>query len=102
MHTVGNGKKVALPSPLPISRLFNIQSQVFEGALPDGMGQFFREGQTMPRRVVFENHASNDDPDTTFLDDLCQEIRSLMKAPVSYRRVLFHLSILYQQARLAQ
>jgi hypothetical protein len=102
MHTVGNGKKVAFPSPAPISRLFNIQLQVFQGVLPDGMGQFFREGQTMPRRVVFENLAFNDDPDTTFLDEVCQEIGSLMKAPVSYPRVLFHLSILYQQAGLAQ
>jgi hypothetical protein len=102
MHTVGNGKKVAFSSPLPISRLFNIQPQVFEGTLPDCMGQFFREGQAMPRRVVLKKIAYNDDPDTTYFDDLCEEIRSLMKAPVSYRRVLFHLPILYQQARLAQ
>jgi hypothetical protein len=102
MHTVGNGKKVAFPSPSPISRAFNIHPQAFEGVLPDGMSQFFREGQKMPRRVVFANIAYNEDPDTTFLDDLGQEIRSVMKAPVSYPRVLFHLSILCQQARSAQ
>jgi hypothetical protein len=92
MHRVGNGKKVTFPSPPPISRLFNIQPQVFEGALPDVMGQFYREGQTMPRRVVSENLTHNDDPDTTFLDNRCQEIRNIMKAPVIYPRVLFHLS----------
>jgi hypothetical protein len=56
----------------------------------------------MPRKVVFESLAYKDDPDPTFRDDISQEIRGLMKAPISDRRVLFHFSTLYQQVRLAQ
>jgi hypothetical protein len=66
------------------------------------MGQFVREGQAMLRRVIFENLASNDDPDITFLDDYCQKIRGFMKAPVSYTYVLLHLTVPSQQARLAE
>jgi hypothetical protein len=54
----------------------------------------------MLRRVMFEYLAYNDDPDTTFLSDLCQEILRLMTPPPSYHRRLILFIILYHQALL--
>jgi hypothetical protein len=50
---------------------------------------------------MFEHLAHNDDPDTTFLDDLCQEMRVLMTTPPSYPNLLIQLTILYHHAFLA-
>jgi hypothetical protein len=101
VHTVGTGIRVIFPFPAPIDRLFNIEPQVFEGPLPDGIDEFVQEESMMPRKVIFEHLAHNDDPDTTFLDDLCQEMRSLMTPPPSYPSLSIQLTILYHQARLA-
>jgi hypothetical protein len=101
VHTGGNGIRLVLPSPSPINWLFNIEPQVFEGPLPDGRDEFVQEEPTMPRKVIFEHLAHNDDPGTTFLDDLFQEMRGLMTPPPSYSSLLIQLTILYHQSLLA-
>jgi hypothetical protein len=98
---IANGIRVAFPFPEPINRLFNIEPQVFEGLLPDGKNEFVPDEPTMPRKVIFEHLAHNDDPDTTLLEDLCRETRSLMAPPPSYPSLLIQLTIRYDQARLA-
>jgi hypothetical protein len=101
VHTVGNGIRVVFPSPAPINQLFDIEPQVFEGPLPDGIDEFVPAAPTMQRKVIFELLAHNHDPDTTFLDDPCQEMRSLMTPPPSYPSLLVQLTIRYHEARLA-
>jgi hypothetical protein len=98
VHTVGNGIRMVFPSPVPIDRLFNIEPQVFEGPLPGGIDEFVHEEPMMSRKAIFEHLAHNDDPDTTFLDDLCQEMCSLMAPWPSYPSLFVRLTILYHQA----
>jgi hypothetical protein len=54
-----------------------------------------------PQQVMSEHLAYNDDPNTTFLDDLCQEMHSLMTPPPSYLNLLIQLTIGYHEALLA-
>jgi hypothetical protein len=58
-------------------------------------------GIEMPRTVLFEHLAHNDDPDTTFLDDRCQETHNLMTLQPGYSSLLIQLIIHYYQAFVA-
>jgi hypothetical protein len=102
-HMVGNGTEVAFASQLPIVPLPDAEPKVFEGILPDGMLESVREQRHIPPRVQFgslTHGLATDGCDVVFLDELCQEIRSLMRTPASYATVVIHLTLDYQLAML--
>jgi hypothetical protein len=101
--TVGNDTEFAFASQLPIVPLPDTEPKVFEGILSDGMLESVREQRHMPPRVQFDSltHGlGTAHCNVVFLDELCQEIRSLMKTPASYETVVIHLTIDYQFAML--
>jgi hypothetical protein len=58
------------------------------------------EDPVVPRSRHFEQLAYNDDPHITFIDEVCQETRALMRTPPSYPRMFRDLLIPYQMAQL--
>jgi hypothetical protein len=90
-------------SPPPIIPSQDIQPKLFEGRPPDDMIESTGEQRVMPPRVQFEPLAHNDDTeqcDIAFLDELCQEIRGLMRTASSYPKVLTGLVIRYHLGKL--
>jgi hypothetical protein len=74
----------------------DMQQKLFEGLPPDAMRQSVEEQKIRPARVQFDSlsHRHNTNHcDVVFLDELCQEIRSLMKTSPSKATVLVKLTI---------
>jgi hypothetical protein len=93
--------KVDLASPATVIPLSHLEPKVFCGRPRDDMRGAVPEEPVGPGRTNLEPLAYDDDLDTTFLDDLCQEIRMLLRTPASHPKVFRDLTILYHMARLS-
>jgi hypothetical protein len=90
-----------LTSPATVIPLCHLEPNVFCGRISDDMRGAVPEETVRPRRTNLEPLAYDDDLDTTFLDDICQEICMLLRMPASYPKVCRDLTILYHMARLS-
>jgi hypothetical protein len=93
--------KVDLASPATVIPSCHLEPKVFCGRLPGDMRGAAPEEPVGPQRTNLEPVACDNDLDTMFLDDLCQEIRMLLRTPASYPKVFRDLTILYHMARLS-